>query len=190
MQNQLSVRFKKFGHSLAFHKGSSSADHLCKHCHDLILTHNHLRDIPLSPLPNGSVALDLRQTQIYLPASRQDVYPAFSNLIHAATIGCEFCELLYDAIGRHRFSHEETWHDMLKAGNRVGVDFRYDCVSELGTRTIGPGEWPTMLSTLQAVIKPLSGPNTSKEIVLNFRIFCDSGILWLFSQTSAELIAK
>lgn len=182
MQKRLSVRFQSFGDRLALRKTCTpEVDYLCKSCHSLIITNEHLRDVPISPLPNGSFALDLPQTQLHVSATKRDIYPSFWSLMQAAATGCEFCSLLYDAISLHQDADAEKWQRFVGTGNAVVIGFRYECTPELGMRSVGPGEWPTMLSTLQAIIKPSNDSKCLEPIVLSFRIFCDPGMIIAFS---------
>lgn len=188
MQKRLSTRLQSFGDRLAQRNSSRpEVDYLCKSCHNLILTNEHLRDIPISPLPNGSVALDLPQTQLHVSATKKDTYPSFQGLMQAAATGCEFCALLYDTISRHQDTDAAEWQRLVERDNTVVIDFRYECAPELGLRSLGPGEWPTMLSTLQATIKPSNDSNCLRPIVLIFRVFCDPGMMVVLSCKARSL---
>ena len=148
--------------------------HLCKSCKCIIITQHNLKDIPESKAPDGSVLLELSQRPIDLSVVKKDLYPGFPALKRAARAGCDFCAALLEAIQKHSENHRQLWKEMVPHGSVV-IRFHYNCIPELGRRTIDVGQWLIMLSSLTARIEPRNRDQESKSIDVIFKLHCDPG---------------
>ena len=164
---------RKIWTRLSMHRNSlPPTAHLCKSCQGLILTDEILRNIPEALLPNGLPALDLVQGFIDLPVKRKDRISDFPAFHATAAEGCHLCKIFCKAIEWDRAKNLDQWCSKIDCGD-VNINFRYNCVPELGKQSILPGEWPTMLSTLEAVIQEKDASKDSKPIIIVFEITCD-----------------
>jgi hypothetical protein len=157
---------------------------LCKRCIAIIVDQQILgSDIPESPLPNGTVGLDLNRGYVNLHYKHKDTYPQMQILRASAADGCNFCEILADSIDKERNFHPELWDRKFKDGSYIYIRLRYNCAVELGTQSFGNGQWPTMLSSIEACISH-SLSSAEGPIILVFKLHCDSGMSWKISALS------
>ena len=152
-------------------KSRPAASHLCQSCHNLIITQNLIKDIPESYNPDGSVALDLIQGFIDLPMKKKDRSPEFRQLKETAS-SCEFCAALYDAIMRDLALFPGLWAERKPYGD-VEIRFRYSCAPTPGRVNFEAGQWPTILSALEAVIRRRDDQQESEAVVIVFKVYSE-----------------
>lgn len=173
MHRNLSTALRRLSHASS-PDHILSATHLCKSCQSLIITRDLIKNIPVSQLPNGRKALDLLHGFIDLPTKKKDESPEFPQLKMSASMGCEFCGALFEAIQWERETFKDDWR-WKHSNAEVMIKFRYCCGPDLGLGSFEAGRWPTILSALEALVYRKDHVNDTNPLVIVFKASCDAG---------------